>query len=149
MVLYLNIVLRIPIVLVGVILGIPSLVSPLLGSLVSVLTKTFGKLNTLILSLLLYGVDTSLLVWSRDLWQPTMKSVYARHASKLDNPDNAFRLNYLSICLGAILGSAVVILLGGFRPMASLYITAALYITLIVPVIVCRRLFDEGNVHDQ
>lgn len=161
MALYLNQFFHISIPMVGILLGVPMIISSIFGRFASVVARRLGNVNTLSAALILYAFDylgytlfkhpdiiylISLSIvagLSRILWQPVFKGIYAQVATESSNADTIFRINYLTIVTGASVGPVLVILLGGFQPVICIYSTSFLYIFISILVLFNRNFFKS------
>ncbi len=147
--------LHLPVVQVGILIGIPPLLSSGLGYLAVALTKKLMPISGLIISLcamiLVYSVfmlgpgfwilvlASLLMGLSRGVSQPLTKALFAHHSALFRSPDAAFRLRYLTIAGAATLGPLIVLGLGSVSRRIELALSILTLIIMAVLGIAMRK----------
>ena len=153
--LYFHTTLGIPIAQVGILLGLPPVIGAVLGSFGVVLARKLGEIACLSIAMLLLVIPyvgylfvtnyialllmSGLLGVSRVFWSPIIKSMFAHHARKLHTQKLAFQINYITICLGAIVGPLVA-MVPALSGRGAILISAAFFALIVLVLVVSRNL---------
>ncbi|MBY0595117.1 MFS transporter [Bacillus bingmayongensis] len=159
--LYFNVNLKIPISQVGFLIGLPPIITALFGSIGALVSNRLGEIKCLILGLFLLIIPYSLFIFADKYWQllllsilsgfggvcwkPVIRSLFAHHANKIKSQDIVFRINYIVICLGAILGPLICIWIVDFPKYTNLIMSIALFLFSILLILFTR---NSLNVDD-
>ena len=131
--------LEISIGYVGILLGIPPIISALFGSLGAVISHKVGEVYSLLIGIIttivcytLYLITTNFFLLlivsilngiSLILWKPIIKALFAHHGMRLKNEDMVFRINYIVICVGAILGPVIAMAISQYPKQINLFLS--------------------------
>ncbi|MEC2071428.1 MFS transporter [Alkalihalophilus marmarensis] len=160
--LYFNIQLDIPIAQVGILLGIPPLITALFGSLGAAAANKFGEVKSLLIGITLiitpyifylftesYFVLIALSVISGIggiCWKPVIRALFAHHSKELKNQNVVFRINYIVICLGAIAGPGLGLLLRDSQMQLNLYISIFTFLCIIIIILLVNSIIKPTNL---
>ncbi|MDG4658575.1 MFS transporter [Ectobacillus antri] len=150
--------LEVPIGFVGVLLGLPSIISAIFGSFGAFVSNRIGEINCMMVGITctifcyLFYLTTDNFIFlfiisvlsglSRILWQPILKALFAHHASKLEKQDVVFRINYIVICIGAIVGPGISMLLNSYSREINIIISIVCFVLIVA------FLFAKGSKLD-
>ena len=159
--LYFNVDLKIPIPQVGILIGLPPIITAIFGSVGAIISNKIGEIKCLILGLFLLTIPYTFFIFSDKYWQilllsiisgfggvcwkPVIRSLFAHHANKIKSQDIVFRINYIVICLGAIFGPLVCIWISDFPKYTNLIISIALFLCNIVLILFNKNKLSIAN----
>ncbi|WP_035294850.1 MFS transporter [Clostridium sp. KNHs214] len=158
---YYNVELGIDIYKVGLLLGIAPIVSAVFGSVCSPVSKKIGNINSLILGIMLITVPYILILFtknfyiimilcflegfSRVFWEPVIKTLFTYHADNSENKNYVFRLKYITVCLGAILGPFIGMFISKNGRKFNIVCSIFLFFSIILVLILTKK---NINTHE-
>lgn len=139
---------------VGILLGTPPIVSAIIGYLSSPIYKRFGGVNCMVSSLFmlcfvfigyiylksffLLLIISSIQGISRILWEPIIKNLFVNSSKNGKTQELVFRIKYITICLGAILGPLLGLYISKYSKTNNLLFSIIIFSLLIVIIVLVK-----------